>query len=60
MSDLVYFPSLSDAFGTIFNVLNDVVATKAYSRKLEEEADALGVEASLIFQINGLELMLDV
>ncbi|KAF8303351.1 hypothetical protein DL93DRAFT_2145179 [Clavulina sp. PMI_390] len=38
------FPVVSDAAAAVFNVMNDHLATRAFSRKLEEEADTLGME----------------
>jgi Zn-dependent protease with chaperone function len=32
------------------NWLNDVVATRAYSRKLEEEADAVGLKVTYLLE----------
>jgi hypothetical protein len=48
--DALYRPknSVSDAAASVFNVLNNYVAQRAYSRKLEEEADALGLEVCLM------------
>lgn len=37
------FPMINDAAASIFNVMNDYLAERAYSRKLEEEADSLGL-----------------
>lgn len=39
--------SVSDAAASVFNVMNDYLAQRAFSRKLEEEADALGLEVGL-------------
>lgn len=39
----ISFPLISDGFGFVINYLNDVVAERAYSRKLELEADELGL-----------------
>lgn len=39
----ISFPFVTDALGSIFNAMNDVVAERAYSRKLETEADTLGL-----------------
>ncbi|KAL7010027.1 hypothetical protein EMMF5_000046 [Cystobasidiomycetes sp. EMM_F5] len=39
----ISFPFVTDALGSLFNVMNDVVAERAYSRKLESEADTLGL-----------------
>lgn len=36
--------SLTDSAGLFINWINDVVAERAYSRKLEKEADAVGLE----------------
>lgn len=38
--------SLTDSAGLFINWINDVVAERAYSRKLEKEADAVGLEVS--------------
>ncbi|KAF8319585.1 uncharacterized protein EI90DRAFT_2940358 [Cantharellus anzutake] len=38
------FPMINDAAASIFNIMNDYLAERAYSRKLEEEADSLGLE----------------
>ena len=35
---------INDAAASIFNVMNDYLAERAYSRKLEEEADSLGLK----------------
>lgn len=35
---------MTDSAGLFINWVNDVVAKRAYSRKLEEEADAVGLE----------------
>lgn len=35
--------SITDSAGLFINYLNDVVAQRAYSRKLEEEADCVGL-----------------
>lgn len=43
---LTFIHRVSDAAASIFNVMNDYLASRAYSRKLEEEADALGLEVS--------------
>ncbi|KAK4702164.1 hypothetical protein P7C70_g4064, partial [Phenoliferia sp. Uapishka_3] len=40
----ISFPIVGDALATAFNFLDRRVAQKAYSRKLESEADALGLE----------------
>lgn len=37
------FPMISDGFASVINYLNDVVVEKAYNRKLETEADELGL-----------------
>lgn len=37
------FPIVSDGLATMINYLNNVVAERAYSRKLETEADELGL-----------------
>ncbi|CAH7682168.1 putative metalloendopeptidase M48, Ste24p [Phakopsora pachyrhizi] len=39
----ISFPLLSDGLATFINYLNNVVAERAYSRKLETEADELGL-----------------
>jgi predicted Zn-dependent protease len=39
----ISFPFVTDALGSLFNMMNDVVAERAYSRKLESEADTLGL-----------------
>ncbi|KAF9518109.1 hypothetical protein BS47DRAFT_1313604 [Hydnum rufescens UP504] len=38
------FPLISDATASVFNVMNNYLVGRAFSRKLEEEADALGLE----------------
>jgi len=38
------FPMINDAAASVFNVMNNYLAERAYSRKLEEEADSLGLE----------------
>ncbi|KAK8853164.1 hypothetical protein IAR55_003865 [Kwoniella newhampshirensis] len=40
----ISFPFITDSAGMFINWLNDVVAERAYSRKLEQEADAVGLE----------------
>lgn len=42
----ISFPFVTDALGSVFNAMNDVVAERAYSRKLETEADSLGLLVS--------------
>lgn len=42
----ISFPLVTDALGSMFNAMNDVVAERAYSRKLETEADTLGLMVS--------------
>ncbi|KAL1409942.1 hypothetical protein Q8F55_003941 [Vanrija albida] len=44
----ISFPIVTDSAGMFINWLNDVVAQRAYSRKLEEEADAVGLELMAI------------
>ncbi|CAD6568054.1 MAG: hypothetical protein CYPHOPRED_002307 [Cyphobasidiales sp. Tagirdzhanova-0007] len=39
----ISFPFVTDTLGTLFNMMNGVVAERAYSRKLESEADTLGL-----------------
>lgn len=39
----ISFPIVSDGLATMINYLNNVVAERAYSRKLETEADELGL-----------------
>lgn len=39
----ISFPVLTDMCGSILNFLNDTVASRAYSRKLETEADLVGL-----------------
>ena len=41
--------SITDSAGMFINWLNDVVAQRAYSRKLEIEADAFGIDVRLFF-----------
>jgi Zn-dependent protease with chaperone function len=48
--------SVSDAAASVFNVLNDYVAQRAYSRKLEEEADALGLQVCRVTHALSIEL----
>ncbi len=38
--------SITDSAGVFINWLNDVVAQRAFSRKLEMEADAVGMDVS--------------
>lgn len=45
----ISFPFVTDALGSVFNAMNDVVAERAYSRKLESEADNLGLLVRLMF-----------
>jgi predicted Zn-dependent protease len=40
----ISFPVVTDSAGMFLNWLNDVVAERAYSRKIEEEADSVGLE----------------
>ncbi|KLT42312.1 hypothetical protein CC85DRAFT_285716 [Cutaneotrichosporon oleaginosum] len=40
----ISFPVVTDGAGMFLNWLNDVVAERAYSRKIEEEADSVGLE----------------
>ncbi|WVR00221.1 hypothetical protein IAU59_007363 [Kwoniella sp. CBS 9459] len=40
----ISFPMITDSAGLCINWLNDVIAERAYSRKLEQEADAVGLE----------------
>ncbi|KAH8925034.1 hypothetical protein BT69DRAFT_1260815 [Atractiella rhizophila] len=40
----VSFPVVTDALGSVFNFLDQVVTQRSYSRKLETEADMLGLE----------------
>ncbi|WVR07731.1 hypothetical protein IAU60_004774 [Kwoniella sp. DSM 27419] len=40
----ISFPVITDSAGMFINWVNDVVAERAYSRKLEQEADAVGLE----------------
>ncbi|WWC64647.1 uncharacterized protein I303_107258 [Kwoniella dejecticola CBS 10117] len=40
----ISFPMITDSAGLFINWVNDVVAERAYSRKLEQEADAVGLE----------------
>ncbi|KAL5631359.1 hypothetical protein ACGC1H_007020 [Rhizoctonia solani] len=40
----VSFPFLTDGIGSVLNLMNNYVADRAYSRKLESEADAVGLE----------------
>ena len=37
---------ITDSAGMFINWLNDIVAQRAYSRKLEMEADAVGMDVS--------------
>jgi Zn-dependent protease with chaperone function len=37
---------VTDSAGMFINWLNDIVAQRAYSRKLEMEADAVGMDVS--------------
>jgi len=39
----ISFPFVTDALGSMFNFMSDIVAERAYSRKLEAEADTLGL-----------------
>ena len=39
--------SITDSAGLFINWLNNVVAERAYSRKLEMEADAVGLNVSV-------------
>ncbi|ELU42612.1 peptidase family m48 domain-containing protein [Rhizoctonia solani AG-1 IA] len=43
-AEVLTVPSLTDGIGTILNLMNNYVADRAYSRKLESEADAVGLE----------------
>jgi len=40
----ISFPVVTDAAGSFLNLLNDHAAPRAYSRKLEIEADTIGLE----------------
>lgn len=40
----ISFPVVTDSAGMFINWLNDVVAERAYSRRIEEEADSVGLE----------------
>ncbi|WWC71955.1 uncharacterized protein I206_105914 [Kwoniella pini CBS 10737] len=40
----ISFPMITDSAGLFINWVNDVVAERAYSRKLEQEADSVGLE----------------
>ncbi|WWC94761.1 hypothetical protein V866_001610 [Kwoniella sp. B9012] len=40
----ISFPMITDSAGLFINWVNDVVAERAFSRKLEQEADAVGLE----------------
>ncbi|WWC91647.1 uncharacterized protein L201_006593 [Kwoniella dendrophila CBS 6074] len=40
----ISFPMITDSAGLVINWVNDVVAERAFSRKLEQEADAVGLE----------------
>ncbi|WVQ84705.1 hypothetical protein IAT38_006861 [Cryptococcus sp. DSM 104549] len=40
----ISFPFITDSAGMFLNYLNDVVAERAYSRKLEMEADSVGLD----------------
>jgi len=40
----ISFPFITDGVGTVLNMMNNYVADRAYSRKLESEADAVGLE----------------
>ena len=39
----ISFPFVTDAINSVFNALSDTVASRAYSRRLETEADTLGL-----------------
>ena len=39
----VSFPFVTDAMNSVFNAMSETVAGRAYSRKLETEADTLGL-----------------
>lgn len=43
----ISFPFVTDAINSVFNALSDTVASRAYSRKLETEADTLGLTVSI-------------
>lgn len=49
----ISFPLVTDTAGVCINWLNDIVATRGYSRKLEEEADAVGLNVSLSLRVPG-------
>ena len=42
------FPFVTDALAGMFNFANSTVAERAYSRKLETEADALGLQVRFL------------
>ena len=46
LGDKAAHVSITDSAGVFINWLNDVVAERAYSRKLEMEADAVGMDVS--------------
>lgn len=46
----ISFPLVTDSAGVFINWINDIVATRGYSRKLEEEADAVGLNVSIIYK----------
>ena len=41
--------SLTDAAASCLNLVNDYLASRAFSRKLEMEADAVGLEVSALY-----------
>lgn len=45
---IALFCSITDSAAVFINWLNDVVAQRAYSRKLEMEADQVGLNVSAI------------
>lgn len=53
------FPAIGDGMAFVFTFLDKKVGTRAYSRKLETEADALGLEVSCCFPSAMSDLLTD-
>lgn len=49
---LMSFPFVNDALAGAITYLDNVVASRAYSRKLESEADELGLQVRRLFPVS--------
>jgi hypothetical protein len=52
--------SITDSAGLFINWLNNVVAERAYSRKLEMEADSVGLNVSILYCAPNSLVLMDV